>query len=86
MPAIEGADFLEKSVHLDPKFTLAYCACEEAQDLLYFWYDPSPERLARADQAVRRRCSYSLIFPKFVWPTHAIFTMVIGTTMAPGNN
>jgi hypothetical protein len=36
VPAIEGADFLEKSVHLDPKFTLAYCACEEAQDLLYF--------------------------------------------------
>ena len=50
---IEGADFLEKSVHLDPKFTLAYCACEDAQDLLYFWYDPSPERLAKADQAVK---------------------------------
>jgi TolB-like protein len=51
---IEAADFLEKSVRLDPKFTLAYCACEDAQDLLYFWYDPSPERLARADQAVKK--------------------------------
>ena len=50
---IEAADFLEKSVRLDPKFTLAYCACEEAQDLIFFWYDPSPERLARANQAVK---------------------------------
>jgi serine/threonine protein kinase len=50
---IEAADFLDRSVRLDPKFTLAYCACESAQDLLYFWYDPSPERLAKADQAVK---------------------------------
>ena len=49
---IDAADFFEKSVRVDPKFTLAYCACEEAQDLIYFWYDPSPERLAKADQAV----------------------------------
>jgi TolB-like protein/cytochrome c-type biogenesis protein CcmH/NrfG len=49
---IGAADIFEKSVHLDPKFTLAYCASEGAQDLIYFWYDPSPERLARADEAV----------------------------------
>lgn len=50
---IEAADFFEKSIRLDPNFTLAYCACESAQDLIYFWYDPTPERLARADQAVK---------------------------------
>lgn len=49
---IAAADFCEKAVRVDPKFTLAYCACEKAQDLIYFWYDPSPERLAKADQAV----------------------------------
>ena len=32
---IEAADFFEKSVRLDPKFTLAYCGCEGAEDLLY---------------------------------------------------
>ncbi|MFZ0502274.1 MAG: protein kinase, partial [Chthoniobacterales bacterium] len=50
---IEAADFFEKSVRLDPKFTLAYCGSEGAQDLIYFWYDPTSERLAKADQAVK---------------------------------
>jgi tetratricopeptide (TPR) repeat protein len=37
---------------LDPKFTVAYSESEDAYDLIYFWYDPSPEWLAKADKAV----------------------------------
>ena len=49
---IEAADFFEKAVRLDPKFTLAYCAGAKAYDLIYWSYDPSPEVLTKADQAV----------------------------------
>ena len=51
-PLIAAVAFLEKAVRLDPKFTLAYCACAEAHDLLYVWYDTTPERRALADAAV----------------------------------
>ena len=47
----DAASFFEKAVRLDPKFTLAYCASEHAYDLIYFNFDPSPEWLAKADQA-----------------------------------
>jgi TolB-like protein len=52
-PLIAAVAFLEKAVRLDPKFTLAYCACAEAHDLLYVWYDTTPERRALADAAVQ---------------------------------
>jgi serine/threonine protein kinase len=48
----EALPFLEKAVHLDPKFTLAYCAIAEAHDLLYHFDDPTPERRALGDAAV----------------------------------
>ena len=47
----DAASFFEKALRLDPKFTLAYCASEHAYDLIYFNFDPSPEWLAKADQA-----------------------------------
>jgi TolB-like protein len=50
---MDAADCFEKAIRLDPKFTLAYCGGENAQDLIYFWYDPSAERLAKANQAVK---------------------------------
>ena len=49
---MDAATYFEKAVRLDPKFTLAYCASEHAYDLIYFNHYPSPEWLAKADQAV----------------------------------
>ena len=49
---IEAADFFERAVSLDPKFTLAYCAGANAYDMIYWAYDPSPELLAKGDQAM----------------------------------
>jgi hypothetical protein len=46
--------FLEKATHLDPKFTLAYCASAEVHDLLYGRDDPTPERRALGDAALNR--------------------------------
>ena len=48
----EGINFLEQAVRLDPKFTLAYCVSAKAQDLLYQYYDLTPERRASADAAI----------------------------------
>jgi TolB-like protein len=52
-PLNDAVDLLEQAVRLDPKFTLAYCSSAEAQDVLYVWYDPTPERRALADAAVK---------------------------------
>ena len=49
---MDAADFFEKAVRLDPKFTLAYCSSEHAYDLIYSEYDPSPEWLAKANKAM----------------------------------
>ena len=38
---------------MDPKFTLAYCASAEAHDMIYLATDPTPERRAFGDGAVR---------------------------------
>jgi tetratricopeptide (TPR) repeat protein len=43
---------LGQAVHLDPNFTLAYCAATEAEATLYRFVDPTPERRALADAAV----------------------------------
>jgi len=44
--------FLERAVHLDPSFALAYCAIANANDYFYFWFDQTPERLASAEAAI----------------------------------
>jgi TolB-like protein/Flp pilus assembly protein TadD len=49
---LNAVGIFEKATQLDPSFTLAYCASAEANDLLYFWYDHTPERLALADAAI----------------------------------
>jgi tetratricopeptide (TPR) repeat protein len=51
-PLREATNFLEQAVHLDPKFTLAYCVSAEVQDYLYLTYDCTPERLASAEAAI----------------------------------
>src|SRR5258707_11908640 len=51
-PLIDAIAFLEQAVRLDPKFTLAYCACTTAHDGLYFLYGPTPERRALGDAAL----------------------------------
>jgi len=50
-PLVDAIGFLEQAVRLDPKFTLAYCASAEAHDLLYSWFDSSPEQRALGDAA-----------------------------------
>jgi serine/threonine protein kinase len=49
---LQAIDFFGKAVRLDPNFVLAYCASANANSLLYFWFDATPERLARADAAI----------------------------------
>ncbi|MBV8277671.1 MAG: protein kinase, partial [Verrucomicrobia bacterium] len=49
---LEAVVFLEKAVRSDPNFALAYCASAHANNLLYWWYDQTPERLALVDAAV----------------------------------
>jgi serine/threonine protein kinase/Tfp pilus assembly protein PilF len=51
-PLCEATNFLEQAVHLDPKFTLAYCVSAEVQDYLYLTYDCTPERRASAEAAI----------------------------------
>jgi serine/threonine protein kinase/Tfp pilus assembly protein PilF len=48
----EAIPFLEKAIRLDPKFALAYCAMADAQDLVYHFDDPTPERRVLGDAAV----------------------------------
>jgi serine/threonine protein kinase len=56
-PLQEASGFLEQATHLDPKFTLAYCASARVQDLLYNRDDPTPERRALGDAAVNSALS-----------------------------
>jgi tetratricopeptide (TPR) repeat protein len=49
---LEAVVFLEKAVRSDPNFVLAYCASAYANELLYWWFDQTPERLALVDAAV----------------------------------
>ena len=48
----DAINLLKKAVGIDPKFALAHCASAQAHDLLYFLYDPTPERRALGDAAV----------------------------------
>jgi serine/threonine protein kinase/tetratricopeptide (TPR) repeat protein len=51
-PSLAAISLLDQAIQLDPKFTLAYCRLAEAQGLLYWVYDATPERLALADAAI----------------------------------
>jgi hypothetical protein len=41
-PLVDALDLLEQAVRLDPKFTLAYCATEEAHDFSTAFTIPVP--------------------------------------------
>jgi TolB-like protein/thioredoxin-like negative regulator of GroEL len=51
-PLRDAISFLDQAIRIDPKFTLAYCASTEANDFMYYWFDPTPDRRALADAAV----------------------------------
>src|SRR5258708_26370434 len=63
-PLIDAIAFLEQAVRLDPKFTLAYCACTTAHDGLYFLYGPTPERRALGDAALNSALSLQPDLPE----------------------
>ena len=63
-PLIDAIAFLEQAVRLDPKFTLAYCACTTAHDGLYFLYGPTPERRALGDAALNSGLSLQPDLPE----------------------
>jgi len=72
-PLRDAISFLEQAVRLDPKFTLAYCASEEAQDLLYSWYDPTRERRASADAAINTALRLQIDLPE----VHLAYALVL---------
>ncbi len=45
---------LEQAIRLDPLFTLAYCACAQANAALCFRYDSTSARRALGDEAVKQ--------------------------------
>jgi non-specific serine/threonine protein kinase len=62
-PLGEAIDFLAKAVRLDPQFTLAYCASAEAHDL-FIVGDPTPEKHALADAAIKTALSLQPDLPE----------------------
>jgi transcription termination factor Rho len=50
---IDAIALLEEAIRLDPLFTLAYCACAEANASLCFRYEWTSARRAFGDEAVR---------------------------------
>jgi TolB-like protein/Flp pilus assembly protein TadD len=52
-PLRDAVPLLEQAVLIDPKFSLAYCAAAEAHDMIYVATDPTPERRALGDAAVK---------------------------------
>jgi TolB-like protein/Tfp pilus assembly protein PilF len=53
-PLLDALGLLNQAIQLDPKFTLAYCWSVYARDLLYLWYDPTPEQRSLAEAAIKR--------------------------------
>jgi serine/threonine protein kinase/Tfp pilus assembly protein PilF len=51
---IDAIALLEQAIGLDPKFTLAYCACAKANAALCFRYDSTLARRALGDEAVKQ--------------------------------
>jgi serine/threonine protein kinase len=50
----DAISFLDRAVRIDPKFTLAYCASANANDLMYYWYDTTSDRSELAEEAVNK--------------------------------
>jgi serine/threonine protein kinase len=71
-PLRDAISLFEEAVRLDPKFTLAYCKCAEAHDLIYFYYDSTPARRALADAAVNSAIRLAPDFPEvhLAYATH----------------
>ena len=53
-PLVGAIALLDRTIDVDPKFTLAYCRLAEAHDLLYYLYDHTPEQRNLADAAISR--------------------------------
>jgi tetratricopeptide (TPR) repeat protein len=51
-PLRDAIKLLDQAVHLDPNFTLAYCAATNAHGILYYLYDETVQRRALGDMAI----------------------------------
>ena len=49
----DAISLLDQAIWIDPKFTLAYCECVQAHDLLFLLYERTAERRALADAALQ---------------------------------
>ena len=52
-PMLDAIALLDRALRLDPKFTLAYCALADAQGYVHLLYDPTEERRASAEAALK---------------------------------
>ena len=51
---LSALELLDQAIKRDPNFVSAYCYIARANDLLYFFdLDPTPDRIRRADAAVK---------------------------------
>jgi TolB-like protein/Tfp pilus assembly protein PilF len=50
---LEAEGFLDKAIQQDPNFALAYCLLSSVELTLYRWFDHSPARQAKAENAVK---------------------------------
>jgi tetratricopeptide (TPR) repeat protein len=50
---LDALKLLERAVQLDPKFAIAYCAIAAVHDYFFLLFDPSAERRALGDEAIR---------------------------------
>jgi TolB-like protein/Tfp pilus assembly protein PilF len=50
---LQPVDLLNQALSRDPQFFLAYCQQASAHDLMYFWGDHTPARLASAEAAIQ---------------------------------
>ena len=50
---LEAEGFLDKAIQRDPDFARAYCLLSEVELTLYRWFDHSPARQAKAENAVK---------------------------------
>ena len=50
---LEAEGFLDKAIQLDPNFARAYCLLSSVELGLYRWFDHSPERQTKAENAVK---------------------------------
>jgi protein kinase/serine/threonine-protein kinase len=50
---LEAEGFLDKAIQLDPNFARAYCLLSSVELTLYRWFDHSPARQAKAENAVK---------------------------------